>query len=199
MIRHDERIEHLINRKLDGELTEDERLELDRALIRSPEHRRMLEESESVDSLCAEVLRNEVGSHAKATVVASNPFPSIPLRSRSRRIWWLIPAALAACLVWVVYPARMLTPDQSPLVFGVGNKIGRGNADAPGNGSPVVMHRNNLQRVGMRPSVTDGRRNTGLYRVLGRDGRLYLIQLDHLRAVRRPVPRSIEPGSLGDL
>ena len=43
----DERLERLINRKLDGELSEAESLELDKLLIRSPEGRAMLEEQGS--------------------------------------------------------------------------------------------------------------------------------------------------------
>ena len=39
------RIEQLIVRRLDGELTDDERLELDRALMRDPRARRLLQES----------------------------------------------------------------------------------------------------------------------------------------------------------
>ena len=40
----DERTEQLINRRLDGEITEEESLELDKRLIRSPEARAYLEE-----------------------------------------------------------------------------------------------------------------------------------------------------------
>lgn len=52
----DERIEQLINRRLDGALTEDESLELDRELIRSPETRRAFEDSQRIDVLTCETL-----------------------------------------------------------------------------------------------------------------------------------------------
>ena len=46
----DERTERLITRKLDGELTEAESLELDKALVRSPEARSLLEDYERTDA-----------------------------------------------------------------------------------------------------------------------------------------------------
>ena len=45
----DERTELLINRRLDGELGEDEALELNKRLIRSPEARRLLEEYSRIE------------------------------------------------------------------------------------------------------------------------------------------------------
>lgn len=52
----DERIEQLINRRLDGQLAKGESLELDRELIRSPEARRAFEDSQRIDALTAETL-----------------------------------------------------------------------------------------------------------------------------------------------
>jgi len=52
----DDRTEQLVNRKLDGELTEAESLELDKRLIRSPEARTLLEEYQRIDSLGAEAM-----------------------------------------------------------------------------------------------------------------------------------------------
>ncbi len=52
----DERTERLINRMLDGELTEADELELNKQLIRSPEARRMLEDLERLDTLADQAL-----------------------------------------------------------------------------------------------------------------------------------------------
>jgi anti-sigma factor RsiW len=52
----DERTEHLISRRLDGEITGEESLELDRLLIRSPEARTWMEACERQDRLAAETL-----------------------------------------------------------------------------------------------------------------------------------------------
>jgi anti-sigma factor RsiW len=56
----DERTEQLINRRLDGEITEEESLDLDKRLIRSPEARTYLEEQVRIDSLAGEALRGVV-------------------------------------------------------------------------------------------------------------------------------------------
>lgn len=53
----DERTDRLITRRLDGELTEDESLDLDKRLIRSPETRRAFERSQQIDRLTVEVLQ----------------------------------------------------------------------------------------------------------------------------------------------
>jgi anti-sigma factor RsiW len=53
----DERTEQLISRRLDGEITEEESLELDKRLIRSPEARTYLEDQERINALAAESLR----------------------------------------------------------------------------------------------------------------------------------------------
>jgi len=57
----DEHVERLINRRLDGELTEDESLELDRQLIRSPEARALVEEYERAGALAGDALRAALG------------------------------------------------------------------------------------------------------------------------------------------
>jgi len=53
----DERTERLINRRLDGEITEEESLELDKQLIRSPEARAYLEDLQRQDVLAGQALR----------------------------------------------------------------------------------------------------------------------------------------------
>lgn len=58
----DERTETLITRRLDGELTgEDESLELDKQLIRSPAARQAFEDSRRIDELAGEMLRGLLG------------------------------------------------------------------------------------------------------------------------------------------
>lgn len=54
----DERIERLINRRLDGALTEEEALELDKAVLRSPQARRLAEQYQRMDALAADALRD---------------------------------------------------------------------------------------------------------------------------------------------
>ncbi|MCH7597054.1 MAG: hypothetical protein IID35_10895, partial [Planctomycetes bacterium] len=47
----DENLERLIVRSLDGDLSEDEQLDLDRELIRNPDALRLMEEYGSIDRL----------------------------------------------------------------------------------------------------------------------------------------------------
>lgn len=53
----DERTERLITKRLDGRLSDDESLELDKLLIRSPEARQALDDSEAIDRRTAQSLR----------------------------------------------------------------------------------------------------------------------------------------------
>ena len=57
----DEHLERQISRALDGELTEDERLALDRELIRHPELREAMERSAELDALTGEALGSLFG------------------------------------------------------------------------------------------------------------------------------------------
>ncbi len=193
-----ERIEHLINRKLDGELTEEERLELDRALIRSPAHRRMLEQSQRIDAACPGVLRELVqAGSAEYEFVEPSPISRPP---RFQRAWWLVPAAMAACVGWLVvmepsdisgtverssFPARSFV-EQNPLVF-------------PPSTVPGVGSTGYLRPVSMRQGITDGRRDTSVFGVIGDDGNVYLIEVDRLQTYHRPAPRALAPSPFGEL
>jgi anti-sigma factor RsiW len=99
----DERTERLINRKLDGEITPDEELELNKILIRSPATRALLERSAGYDELARAALRQELGEYTppRLEVVAGGALP-VPRVAR-RRSWWsgVSGGALAACLVLI--------------------------------------------------------------------------------------------------
>jgi hypothetical protein len=100
---HDLRVELLINRKLDGLLTPDEELELSRALIRTPEYRRILESSERIDGLCAEALSRELGNAPSDVTRIVDRVMARPRReARAQLLWWSAPAAMAACLAWMI-------------------------------------------------------------------------------------------------
>ncbi len=98
----DERVEHLVSRSLDGELTEAESLELNRLLIRSPEARALMEEHERTGTLAGEALRaafadgassdERAGQLARAAVSRRRPWPAM------RRA----PAVAAAVLVGMI-------------------------------------------------------------------------------------------------
>ncbi len=96
MSKRDERLEHLINRKLDQALTAEESYELDKRLIRDPQVRRQLEEMQQVDLWSAELLNAVCHSGPPAAVAR------ISARPQGRRWWRLLApaaAAVAACLI----------------------------------------------------------------------------------------------------
>ena len=83
MTRSDDHLERLINRKLDGELTQDESLELDKCLIRDPATRQSLEESERIDRLTAALLEEVCA--VQDEVPGSDDESPAALRVSSRR------------------------------------------------------------------------------------------------------------------
>jgi len=107
----DEQLEHMINRKLDGELCVDEVLELDKMLIRDPDARQELELSLRIDEIAGSVIEDACSPQAgRATV---RPTKSIS----ARRLMWLAagPLAAAACLALWVLSSGMFnsSPDRS--------------------------------------------------------------------------------------
>lgn len=119
----DERAEQLINRKLDGELTVDESLELDKLLIRSPQARALLEEYAAIDEQAAEVLQAVVAA-PEARVTPENIASWGPARVRLWFSFGLVTAVAAAISLSVLLSlranlisdgARLQSPSAAPL------------------------------------------------------------------------------------
>ena len=108
MTTPDDHIERLISRKLDGALSDDDALELDKCLIRDPEARRSLDESRRIDGLTATYL-DEIA--ALGDDVSCLPLP--PRRARGRSWWFaVVPAVAAACLMLLL--ARPMFSHREP-------------------------------------------------------------------------------------
>jgi anti-sigma factor RsiW len=188
----DPKIERLIVRRLDGELTPDEQLELDRALLKCPEARALLEEYERIDGLA---------SVAVASVVADNQeaAASVPVRHRHpargySRAWWALPAAVAAAIALVV-------------TFGVPDANGPQFVEQP-PGAPVESDQPTVTPVptpeGIGPvqhaaygSSVDRDTDTTAYYIVGPDGNIYVLEQQRVRTARSPNA-GISPAS-GDL
>lgn len=93
----DERLELLMTRKLDGRITPEEELELNRGLIRSPEARAAFEDYARIDALAAEALRTTVRPERHIAMPVA-----MPHRARFSRLAIRIGGALAACVALVV-------------------------------------------------------------------------------------------------
>ncbi len=201
MKKHDEYIERLINRKLDGELTADEQLELDRALIRSPEHRALLEQLHYLDAECGDVMRERLAADGGDAGFATLPVRRGTVRRGRASAWWLLPAGLAACFGWVVFGGSFGGSDgDTGLGFLPGAPIA---ATHPDDSLEVprstAVNPEHIRRVGTGEGLTNGRRDTGVYGVVGDDGNVYLIEVDRIRTVRRPAARSRVRVPLSDL
>ncbi|UCE60846.1 MAG: hypothetical protein JSU63_03670 [Phycisphaerales bacterium] len=186
----DEHIERLIVRRLDGELTDDEVLELNRELIRNPQARWLLETYERVDGLCETVL---------AGVVADKPLSSDPTAGRriiSRnhhpyryRMWLLASGAVAAALLALVVPL----PSAGPLSDDVQSvAVEDVQPVAPIADSPILNENGLMRNIGMDPHGPRIKRRTGrdVFGIMGDDGNIYWIQVDRVRTMRRPAESS---------
>jgi anti-sigma factor RsiW len=132
----DERTERLINRRLDGEITGQESLELDKLLIRNPEARAYLEDLQRQDVLAGRVLR--------ATLDPDNAKSSPPLGPDAwpaRTFSWrrylrpVVAVAAAAALAFLVatFPTRRSQNDVTPPTL-----ADNGPAAPTGPSTPVV-------------------------------------------------------------
>ena len=182
----DERTEQLVNRKLDGELSEAESLELNRALIRSPEARALLEEYARTDGLATEAL---------AAVLSEGSRPvhhpaEIAAWVGPGRQWWIrcrrglgvaVAAAIAALVaglpggrVGPVAPEDYGPPGESTVQAGV---------------SPFVQ-------AGAQPVVEGPRRlNEQIHREViavydEETQSVYLLEMDQVRSKTEPVWRN---------
>jgi len=190
-------IERLIIRKLDGEISEDEELQLNRELIRDPEARRMMEEYERIDGLAAAALNEALGDEMLSEHAASMETPSRASAGRGyHQGWWLVPGAVAAALLAVMVArfSPTVPSDRASLV----------------EQQPVPSQR--IPRVGsdhspggLQQNVNMGRdrikRDTGreVIGVVGDDGNIYWIEIDRTRTYKRPSAGWAKPISLEEL
>jgi hypothetical protein len=184
-------IERLISRHLDGALTEDEELELSRELIRNPEARRVMEESRRIDALAGAALDRAVPNREISFDPSTLITDRAPrCRQHYNRGWWLIPGALAAALLAVVVnratlpdasgPQVVERPDRHPIAAQV---VGPQTGGANG-----VMQQVGATPVPRRQIKRDIARE--VYGILGEDGRIYWIEVDRRRTIRRPNAES---------
>jgi len=95
----DQKTERLINRKLDGELTESESLELNKALIRSPNARALFEDYQETDVLASDALLALLSDRRASS--RSDEMPVLP-RRRPPLVCNGLGVAVAAVLVVMI-------------------------------------------------------------------------------------------------
>ena len=96
--RIDPQIERLIVRRLDGELTPDEQLELDRVLLKDPAARDLLEAYGRIDRDAGDALALALAGSTE--LVTEGPIHLADRRQRIQpgysKLWWSIPAAVTS-------------------------------------------------------------------------------------------------------
>jgi len=95
----DERTEQLINRKLDGELTEAESLELGKRLIRSPEAQALLDQQQRIDALAADSLQAALSEPERASAWSGD---AAARRPRRQTLWRYLQRGIAVAAVIVL-------------------------------------------------------------------------------------------------
>jgi len=192
-----EQLERLIVRSLDGALSEDDELALNRELIRNPEARRLMTAYRAVDEWSIAALENVAAGTPPSfdalawTRAGSSGQPT----GRGRRWFWLAPGAIAAALLAMVVSRSGPTNVQPvPLTRTQSAQTFRG---VPG--SPFMDGQEDLMRtVRSTPAI---HRNTGrdIIGVVGDDGNLYWIEVERTRTVTLPAGGSSRAGALSTL
>lgn len=194
-----DRIELLITRRLDGVLTDEESLELDRALIRSPEYRRMFEVSERIDMLCADALAEQVGHSAAGSAVVLTMAVRTKRGWGGRRAWWLMPAGAAACVGWMMWAGAMnvrsgsggdglVQSDRSRNGVELAAGSDRGETKDTARsvmGADRLRNGGGVRQAGMGIPSMSRMRDSNVYGIVGGEDRIFLIEVDRIRTLQR--------------
>lgn len=197
-------IERLISRCLDGEATDDERLDLDREILRNPDAHRMLESSRRIDDVAGTVLREVLQSTGEPTLV-DPPTVMVPQPVQSRRIatqWLLVPGAIAAAVLALIIPPPV-GPTRDQQVSRVPEMI----QTAPMSLHDQPVDRGLMRNVGATSSPMSSPMRSQIHRRRGReilgierdDGSLFWIEIDRTRKFERRIPRINELETTQDL
>jgi anti-sigma factor RsiW len=191
-----ERFERLITRHLDGELTSEERNELDRELLRNPAVREMMEAYTAIDAVAAKVVADCAarGSGPHLELTGSGPMMQA---HAPRRHWMLWASGLAACLALVIlWRTPPAPPDSTPTAGGqvpaaAGQQLSPVRSlrpvpvvGAPGEEAGVwpVVHQS--------PPEVDRVTDRNVLFLTDEAGNVYMINVDHVREVQKPTNRS---------
>ncbi len=195
-------IERLIVRKLDGELSPDQSLALDRELLRNPDARQLFDDYKQIDTRASAAMDNEY-----ASVTPRFDRVALPLQvtahdwSTRKRYGWLVVGAIAAAVLALIVPVPSLQLDQtqSPLVVQHPTQM-----SAPMNAMRPVTTQPNQQGGMMnyvdwrQPRIQrdNGREVIG---VQGDDGNLYWIEVNRTRTIRKPKQRMVPSNEWGQM
>ena len=206
MISVNKDIERLIVRRLDGALTEDEELRLNRELIRNPEARQLLEDYERVDALASAAMADVLGGDQEDVDVSllTEHTPTPSRQVGYHRGWWLLPGAVAAALLALAIPrisfdgAGPSQPSfkQPQVVDGSSDsRIEPAGVNQPSIGQvgSTPLHRggDSLSRNVSQLPMTSRQTGRDVLGVMGDDGNIYWIETDRTRTIRQTPARRL--------
>lgn len=177
-----------ISRLLDGELTEDEQLQVNRALLREPDMMRLRDDYQKIDSLAASALDSlRSGTVDVDAVFAAAPPQTQRVVVRGRRGWILIPGAIAAALLAMVVPGPAYRPS-TPIVTDGSALYSPNGGSYWGGGSELATPVSALPRI---------RSQTGrdVIGAMDESGNLYWIEVEKKRTERWPAGVVVPPDS----
>ena len=174
-------LERLIVKRLDGALTDDEALVLDREMMRDPELRSTFEAYKRIDEWSTNALNHAVRRNERRLDLDAITTTRKTYRfRRPHRGWLLIPGAIAAALLATVVPWPEFSEEKAPNVVRLGD-----HAFPTLESMPTAPDANPM---GLMRNVNQLRRNTGreVIGVIGEDGNIYWIEVDRTRTIRVP-------------
>ncbi|MGB0717608.1 MAG: hypothetical protein ACPGXK_17145 [Phycisphaerae bacterium] len=205
-------IEQLISASLDGALSDEEGLDLNRTLIRDPEARRTLDEMKQVDEWSQKALHDVTISSAgigdPAQWIENLPQNASP--RKGVRYWWLAVGSVAAALAAVLsHNLIQDVPDQH--VPAITSPVANANTEIAPATNTIIPQVSGVRPLPARPEFRvagESRPENGLmrqvslppqrqikrdvqrdyYGIRGSDKAFYWIEVDRTRTVRRPHP-----------
>jgi len=194
--KHDEDIERLVSRHLDGDLGPDEKLQLDKTILRDPEARRLLEESQRIDALASAALCEAVSDATPAFDPLELTCPkSQTCRPGYRRTWWLMPGAIAAGLMLLFAVRSNVTPlvTEGPMSRS-GPVVTRALDEAPD-----VLEPGMIDLASYGPQRIKRHTDREMIGIVGEDGNVYWLEIDRVKTLKGPLPKTPKRGALGDM
>ena len=189
MTNNDEHLERLIVRNLHGELTEDESLELDRALIRDPEARLAMDEYARVESLAAAGLGAALCEDSVKGCGESSPGQIST--GANRRPWHLSSRRLAPVAIAASIALAMIIPlgndaDPGKTVEQSREAVDVAKPVEPGGFYPTP-DRVPMRRVGTGLRASHRSTARDVLGVMGKDGKtIYFLEVDRTRTTQYP-------------
>ena len=185
---HDNPIEDQILKSLDGGLGEDALLDLQRTVLRGPQARSLMEAHQQIDALAGEVIRAAVDDEPLSfdPMELTRTAPTVPV-ARHHWSWWMIPGAIAAAIA-IVLMIPKVNPPSAPTMQMVKQTPSRNQAPIPQitpGGQPRPVDYGGVIPVSTQPQRVRRQTLRDYTGVIGTDGKLYLIEIDRTRTLRR--------------